>query len=49
MNIYKSKESEVEVELREYEDLKKRIARIMKKPLDPGTEIRKMRERLYLV
>ncbi|MGC9444767.1 MAG: hypothetical protein ACP5E9_07580, partial [Candidatus Methanospirareceae archaeon] len=46
--VNKSKESEVEVELRDYEDLKKVIARNLKEPLDPSTEIRKMRERQYL-
>jgi hypothetical protein len=47
--IYKSKEPEVEVELRDYEDLKKSVARNLKEPLEPTTEIRKMRERRYLV
>jgi hypothetical protein len=47
--IYKSKEPETEVELRDYEDLKRVIARNLKEPLDPSTEIRKMRERRYWV
>ncbi|MCK4732084.1 MAG: hypothetical protein KAT65_06445 [Methanophagales archaeon] len=47
--ISRSKKSEVEVELRDYEDLKKKIARDLKEPLDPTVEIRKMRERRYLV
>ena len=47
--VNKSKESEMEVELRDYEDLKKVIARNLKEPLDPSAEIRKMRERQYLV
>ncbi|MCK4399278.1 MAG: hypothetical protein GQ523_00135 [Methanophagales archaeon] len=47
--ISRSKKSEVEVELRDYEDLKKKIARDLKEPLDPTVEIRRMRERKYLV
>jgi hypothetical protein len=47
--ISRSKKSEVEIELRDYEDLKKKIARELKKPLDPTVEIRMMRERQYLV
>ena len=45
--ISRSKKSEVEVELRDYEDLKKKIARDLKEPLDPTVEIRRMRERKY--
>lgn len=47
--ISRSKKSEVEVELRDYEDLKKKIARDLKEPLDPTVEIRRMRERKYRV
>ncbi|WP_456474756.1 hypothetical protein [Candidatus Pyrohabitans sp.] len=47
--ISKSKRSETEAELRDYEDLKKRISRALEKPLDPTAEIRRMRERRYLV
>lgn len=47
--ISRSKKSEVEVELRDYEDLKKKIARDLKEPLDHTVEIRRMRERKYLV
>lgn len=43
------KKSEVEVEIRDYEDLKKKIARDLKEPLDPTVEIRRMRERQYLM
>lgn len=42
--ISRSKKSEVEVELRDYEDLKKKIARDLKEPLDPTVEVRR-RER----
>ena len=47
--ISRSKKPEVEVELRDYEDLKKKIAMDLKEPLDPTVEIRRMRERKYLV
>lgn len=47
--ISRSKKSEVEAELRDYEDLKKKIARDLKEPLDPTVEIRRMRERQYLM
>jgi len=47
--ISRSKKSEVEVELRDYEDLKKKIAKDLKVPLDPTVEIRMMREKQYLV
>lgn len=47
--ISRSKKSEVEAELRDYEDLKKKIARDLKEPLDPTAEIRSMRKRQYLV
>ena len=38
--ITRSKKSEVEIELSDYEDLKKKIARELKEPLDPTVEIR---------
>lgn len=42
-----SKKSEVEFELRDYEDLKKKISMNLKEPLNPTLEIRRMRERRY--
>lgn len=47
--ISRSKKSEVEVELRDHEDLKNKIAEELKEPLDPTVEIRRMRERQYQV
>jgi hypothetical protein len=47
--ISRSKKSEVELELRDYEDLKRKIARNLKEPLDPTVEVRRMREGQYLV
>ncbi|HID28278.1 MAG TPA: hypothetical protein EYP22_10800 [Methanosarcinales archaeon] len=40
--ISRSKKSEVEVELRDHEDLKNKIAEELKEPLDPTVEIRRM-------
>lgn len=47
--ISMSKKSEVKVELRDYENLKKKIAMNLKEPLDPTVKIRRMRKRQYLV
>lgn len=47
--IYKQKKNDIEVEIKEYEDLKKIISKRMKEPLEPTSEIRKMREKQYIV
>ncbi len=47
--IYKQKRSDAEVEIKEYENLKKVISKRLKEPLEPTSEIRKMREKQYLV
>ncbi len=47
--IYKQKRSDAEVEIKEYEYLKKVISKRLKEPLEPTSEIRKMREKQYLV
>lgn len=47
--IYKQKKSGAEVEIKEYENLKKAISKRLKEPLEPTSEIKKMREKQYLV
>ncbi len=47
--ISKSKRLETEAEIEDYEGLKNKIAEALKEPLDPTAEIRRMRERRYMV
>jgi hypothetical protein len=47
--IHKQKKQEIAAEIKEYEDLKKIISTHLKEPLDPTSEIRKMREKQYMV
>ncbi len=47
--IYKQKKREIAVEIKEYENLKKLISKNLKQPIEPSAEIRKMREKHYLV
>lgn len=47
--IFESKELDVEVELKSYEDLKEKVSRNLKEPIDPTVEIRTMREKRYPV
>lgn len=50
ISLSKEKDVEdVEAKLEGYENLKKKISRSLKEPLDPSTEIRKMREKQYSV
>jgi hypothetical protein len=47
--IRKQKESDINTEIEEYENLKKLISQHMKEPLDPTSELRRLREKQYLV
>lgn len=47
--IYEQKKYDIESEVKEYEDLKKIISKRLKEPISPTSEIRKMREKQYLV
>ena len=47
--IYKQKKRDAKVEIEEYENIKKIISKHLKEPIDPIVEIRKMRERQYLI
>ncbi|MCZ7361024.1 MAG: hypothetical protein O8C55_13215 [Candidatus Methanoperedens sp.] len=47
--INKQKKRDTEVEIKEYENLKKIISKHLKEPIDPVAEIRKMREKQYLI
>ena len=47
--IYKQKKRDVQVEIKEYENLKKTISKHLKEPIDPTAEIRVMREKKYLI
>ncbi|MCZ7382869.1 MAG: hypothetical protein O8C64_15030 [Candidatus Methanoperedens sp.] len=47
--IYRQKKNDIEIEIKEYEDLKKMISKRLKEPLEPTSEIRKMREKQYIV
>jgi len=47
--IYKQKKRDAQVEIREYENLKKTISKHLKEPIDPIAEIRMMREKKYLI
>lgn len=47
--IYRQKKNNIGVEIKEYEDLKKIISKRLKEPLEPTSEIRKMREKQYIV
>jgi len=43
------KNGDAQVEIEEYENLKKIISKHLKEPIDPSVEIRKMREKQYLI
>jgi hypothetical protein len=47
--IYDQKKIDINSEIKDYENLKKLISDHMKEPIDPTSEIRKMREKQYLV
>jgi DNA-binding SARP family transcriptional activator len=47
--IYEKKKYDIASEINDYENLKKIISEHMKEPIDPTSEIRKMREKQYLV
>jgi hypothetical protein len=47
--IYDQKKIDINSEIKDYENLKKLISDHMKEPVDPTSEIRKMREKQYLV
>ncbi len=47
--IYKQKKLDPQVEIKEYENLKKTISKNLKEPIDPIAEIRIMREKKYLI
>lgn len=47
--INEQKESDITTEIEEYENLKKLISKHMKEPLDPTSELRRLREKQYLV
>jgi len=47
--IYKQKKRDAQFEIKEYEKLKKIISKHLKEPIDPTVEIRKMREKQYLI
>ncbi len=47
--IYKQKKRDAQVEIKEYENLKKIISKHLNEPIDPITEIRIMREKKYLI
>ena len=47
--IYKQKKRDAKVEIEEYENIKKIISKHLKEPIDPIVEIRKMREKQYLI
>ena len=47
--IYRQKKNDIEVEIKEYEDLKKIISKRLKEPIEPTSEIRMMREKQYIV
>lgn len=47
--IYKQKKRDTAVEIKEYENLKKIISKQLKEPIEPIAEIRKMREKQYLI
>ncbi|MFZ3060668.1 MAG: hypothetical protein WA102_13150 [Candidatus Methanoperedens sp.] len=47
--IYRQKKNDIEIEIKEYEDLKKMISKRLKEPLEPTSEIRMMREKQYIV
>ena len=47
--IYKQKKRDAQVEIKEYEKLKRIISKHLKEPIDPITEIRIMREKKYLI
>jgi len=47
--IYKQKKQDAQVEIKEYENLKKTISKKLKEPIDPIAEIRTMREKRYLI
>jgi hypothetical protein len=47
--IYEEKKYDIASEIKDYENLKKIISEHMKEPIDPTSEIRKMREKQYLV
>jgi len=41
--------NDITVDIKEYDNLKKLVSKQMKKPLDPTSELRKLREKQYLV
>lgn len=51
--ISKQKESDIgndiTTDIEDYENIKKLISRRLKKPLDPTSELRKLRDKQYLV
>jgi hypothetical protein len=47
--IYKQKKGDAQVEINEYENLKKTISKHLKEPIDPIAEIRIMREKNYQI
>lgn len=47
--ISKQKKRDAQVEIKEYENLKKTISKHLKEPIDPTAEIRIMREKKYLI
>ncbi|MFZ3382347.1 MAG: hypothetical protein WA144_00330 [Candidatus Methanoperedens sp.] len=47
--IYKQKKRDAQVEIKEYEKLKKTISKHLIEPIDPIAEIRVMREKKYLI
>jgi len=47
--IYKQKKRDTAFEIKEYENLKKIISKQLKEPIEPNAEIRKMREKQYLI
>ncbi len=47
--IYEQKKYDVEAEIENYEHLKKMILKQLKVPISPTSEVRKMREKQYMV
>jgi hypothetical protein len=47
--IYEQKKYDTSSKIKDYENLKKIISEHMKEPIDPNSEIRKMREKQYMI
>lgn len=48
-HIYEQRKYDIATEIKEYEDLKKLVLNHLKEPLEPTSEIRKMRDKQYLI